>query len=237
MANPFDQFDAAPAQPFTIGSPDPYKARADARAAAKAAADAKIEPWRARKVQADALTAEANLKKLQAGTQMTPDKLESVRRDAVNKIITARMLKDRSQNEWFATGFLAPTMSQWGGTNARGVQAGADTLKAGGALAEVLKLTAANGGKNPFQPMSNSDVELISRNTANLDIGQPDKDFQNAVQQYENAYHNAFIGAGGNEGELERYVSKKIGAKKRGMFGGHAVPQSGGVIDFNDLPE
>ncbi len=175
--------------------------------------DRATAPWVLRKQKADALEAEAKLKKQTAKTQLTPQKLKDVRIDALNKIILARKLKDRSRNDWFATGFLAPTMSKMGGTSARGVQAGADTLKSGGALSEVLKLTAANGGKIPFAPMSNSDVELISRNVANLDVGQPDADFQAAVQQYEDAYRRAFIGAKGSQKAL-RDALVKLGLEK-----------------------
>lgn len=77
----------------------------------------------------------------------------------------------------------------------------------------MLKMTAANGGKNPFTPMSNGDVELISRNVANLDVGQPDADFQAAVQQYEDAYRRAFIGAKGSQKAL-RDALVKLGLEK-----------------------
>lgn len=183
-------------------------------------------PYQLRKTKAEAEAAEAKLKKDKAATALTPDKLKGVRADAVNKILLARQLQDRSKNDWFATGFLAPTMSGFGGTNARGVQAGADTLKAGGALAEILKLSAATG-KNPFTPMSNSDVELIARNTANLDIGQPDVDFQSAAKQYEDAYTRGFQGAGGNMDELRRYLAKRLGGS-----GGKSQPKPQGDVEF-----
>lgn len=216
MAGPWEKYAAQGGQPVQISPADPKIPGAmDATAASTAntrqqmSQRAALSPYQLREAAAKAAIAEANLKKMQAGSTLTSDKLKSVRQDAVNKIQLARKLKGRSRNEWFATGFGAPTMAGFGGTAARGVQAGADTLKAGGALAEVLKLTAANGGKNPFQPMSNSDVELIARNTANLDIGQPDKDFQSAVQQYEDAYRRAFIGAGGDINALNARLSGK----------------------------
>lgn len=190
--------------------------------------DRAAAPWVLRKTKADALNAEAALRKQQAGASLTPDKLKAVRVDALNKIILARQLKEKSRNGWFATGFLAPTMSGVGGSAARDVQAKADTLKAGGALAEVLKLTAANGGKNPFQPMSNSDVELISRNVANLDIGQSDEEFQRAVDQYESAYRRGFLGARGSQKALQDALVK-LGLEKR-----VAKPAQNGPARIND---
>ena len=139
-----------------------------------------LTPWQVRAAKAQALKSEAELARSTASTALTPDKLKAVRVDALNKIITARRLANQSRDGWFATGFLAPTAAKIGGTPARSAQAMADTLKSGGALSEILKMTAATG-KNPFTPMSNSDVDLISRNVANLDIGQSDTDFQRQV--------------------------------------------------------
>lgn len=222
MANPFDQFDAPPrpqsvqikgANTLLPGQVASQNIN-NAQASENLNQDRATAPWVLRKTKAEALNAEAAWRKNQAGTTLTPDKLKAVRVDALNKIILARQLKDKSRNGWFATGFMAPTMSGFGGTAARDVQAKADTLKAGGALAEVLKLTAANGGKNPFQPMSNSDVELISRNVANLDIGQSDGEFQRATDQYEGAYSRAFLGANGSQKAL-RDALVKLGLEKR----------------------
>lgn len=244
---------AAPGQPWSLAGPaqggmtqlgglDPMKPlqrRATevgiARTTQDMDAQAQLTPLQVVKARADAEAArlgvelkKSELKKTQAGTTLTPDKLKAVRVDALNKIILARQLKDKSRNGWFATGFMAPTMSGFGGTAARDVQAKADTLKAGGALAEVLKLTAANGGKNPFQPMSNSDVDLISRNVANLDIGQSDEEFQRATDQYEGAYSRAFLGANGSQKAL-RDALVKLGLEKR-----TAKPRQNGPTRIND---
>ena len=176
---------------------------------------------------------------------VTPDQMKAVRVDALNKIITARRLANQSRDGWFATGFLAPTAAKIGGTPARSAQAMADTLKSGGALSEILKMTAATG-KNPFTPMSNSDVDLISRNLANLDIGQSDQDFQRQVGTYEGAYRRAWKGAKGNDRALLDALNKLGLAtpQERQMLQGggrpspaKGSPQQSRVIDFNDLPE
>ena len=206
-----------------------------------------LTPWQVRGAKAQALKAEADLEKSRTETALTPDKLKAVRVDALNKIITARRLANQSRDGWFATGFLAPTAAKIGGTPARSAQAMADTLKSGGALSEILKMTAATG-KNPFTPMSNSDVDLISRNLANLDIGQSDQDFQRQVGTYEGAYRRAWKGAKGNDRALLDALNK-LGlatSQERQMLegGGRPAPrpqqasrQQSRVIDFNDLPE
>lgn len=182
-----------------------------------------------------------------AAPAVTPDQMKAVRVDALNKIITARRLASQSRDGWFATGFLAPTAAKIGGTPARSAQAMADTLKSGGALSEILKMTAATG-KNPFTPMSNSDVDLISRNLANLDIGQSDADFQRQVGTYEGAYRRAWKGAKGSDRALLDALNKlglATPQERQMLQGGHPAPakskaqpkQQSRVIDFNDLPE
>ena len=204
-----------------------------------------LTPWQVRGAKAQALKAERDLAAAQAGSAITPDKLKAVRVDALNKIITARRLTSQSRDGWFATGFLAPTAAKIGGTPARSAQAMADTLKSGGALSEILKMTAATG-KNPFTPMSNSDVDLISRNLANLDIGQSDADFQRQVGTYEGAYRRAWKGAKGSDRALLDALNKLGLAtpQERQLLQANgrpapakAKPRQSRVIDFNDLPE
>lgn len=205
---------------------------------------AQMAPLQMREQVAKTGLAEANLNKERAGTALTPDKLKSVRVDALNKIITARRLQNMT-GDWFATGFAAPTLSKVGGSNARTAKGLADTLAAGGALAEVLKLSQATG-KNPFTPMSNSDVDLISRNIANLDTGQSDAEVRRQAGTYEGAYRRAWKGAKGNDRALLDALNKLGLAtpdEKRRLQGGQrpaarpAPAAQGRVIDFNDLPE
>lgn len=148
---------------------------------------------------------------------LSPEALRAARIDAIDKIILARKLREKSANEWFATGFLADTASKIGGTPAKSVKTGSDTLKSAGALANIIKMAAANGGKNPLTPMSNSDVDLIANGTANLDIGQADTDYQDNVGLYEDAYRRGFQGAGGTN--LEQAIAwrkRMLAAQKKG---------------------
>lgn len=174
-----------------------------------------------------------------SGQQLNPDTLAAVRADAVTKINSIRQIRGRIEGMPFpnATGAgFGDWLRHVPATAAHGIDAKIGTLKAGGALSEVLKLSAATG-KNPFTPMSNSDVELISRNIGNLDQGQPAKDLIGELDLYERAYGRAFIGAKGDPRKL-RDVNRRDGpwpgldAASRKNTG--AKPK---VIDFNDLAE
>ena len=146
----------------------------------------------------------ADRRRKASATGITPEKMQQARIDAVNKINTIRDIRRALDGMAFpnvsGTGF-GDWLKAIPGTAARGIDAKLGNLKAGGALAEVLKLSQETG-KNPFTPMSNSDVELISRNVGNLDQGQPLEDFIKQLDLYEAAYGRGFIGAGGEKGKL-----------------------------------
>jgi len=255
MAGPWERYAQQSNQGFTQISPaDPrLPAQVEStqlgnqRTRQQMGQDAAIAPLQVREQRAKTIKAERDLAAQGEPGKLTPEALKSVRLDAAKKFLLARQLKKKSEEGLFATGFMAPTMAGWGGTNAADVEAGAGTLKAGGALAEILKLTAQNGGKNPFTPMSNSDVDLIARNVANLDVKQTDKTFQQSVGAYEGAYKRGFMGAGGNYNALLRQLDKlglatpaeKAQLQKQGAKpAGKVQPRSQSrVIDFNDLPE
>lgn len=156
---------------------------------------------------------------------LTPKQLQAGRIDALDKINAARDARNLSRNGWFATGFGAPTMSNIGGTPAKTVMAKTDKLKAAGALRDIIEMSQANGGKNPLTPMSGSDVEVIARNKANLDIGQNDESFQGEVGLVEDAYRRAFQAVGGNLGDLEKALEwrRREQAKLEGKKVGSTV--------------
>lgn len=123
--------------------------------------------------------------------------LDKVRIEALNKIKLARSLKERSKNGWFATGFGAETAAGLGGwTTAGSVQKDVSTLSAAGALQNIMELTEKLG-KNPLTPISNTDFKALGDSIANLDIGQPDEQFQRNVTTIEDMYKRAYEGAGG----------------------------------------
>lgn len=101
----------------------------------------------------------------------------------------------KGSKKWFGTGFLAPTMAKFGGTTAAGQEVNASRLKSTAALNKIMEMAKVNGGKNPLTPMSNSDVDLIANTTANLDVRQPDEDYQKNVQRYRDFYWKTFTAA------------------------------------------
>lgn len=156
---------------------------------ANARADAQVAA--ARKAQSE----------LAATGSPKPD-LGPVRVEAENKINLLDSLIDRSRNDLFATG--AGTKDGWlwpgretAGTNAYGTAADAKTVAASGALAKLMELAKTNGGKNPLTPISNADIEMLGNSVANLDISQPDEQFQRNAGIYRDLYARALRGAGG----------------------------------------
>jgi hypothetical protein len=130
--------------------------------------------------------------------QLTPDQLATARADAANKINVIRDIRRKMATGWLPdVGFGAETLAKIGGTDARDISSSIETLQASGALAEILKMSMQNGGKNPFTPMSNADVNLIARSQGNLDQGQSKDQFLKNLDVYERAYGNGFVGAGG----------------------------------------
>lgn len=215
--------------------------------------------FNAQKLEAEAKARLAELQAQQAQAEvdskdpLNPQVLSSAAADAMSKLQTIDRIKKNVGSAWLpAIGFGAPTASGIGGTNAANVRTDIGTLKSGGALSEVLKMTQATG-KNPFTPMSNSDVELIATNTGNLAQDQSPSNFNANLGNYQNAYTKAYAGAVGLKAlndEIRR-LEPTIPASRRMAFRKDALrrynermaaqatpaqPQSrpSGVIDFND---
>lgn len=151
-------------------------------------------------------------------TTPTTDELAAARADALRFAGIAKELERSSKEDWFSTGFLAPTLSGYGGTAANTVKANVETLKQGGALKTLLEMSQKTG-KNLLTPMSNSDVQLLSgAKQPPLDIGMRDTDFQSNARQYFNTYKNAYVAAGGSEKQfytdLARLQGRASGSQK-----------------------
>lgn len=136
-------------------------------------------------------------RKAAAADPYNAQQLSSSAGDAMNKLEAISRIGNAYQDSNMpVVGFGAETLSGIGGTGAASVQADLDSLKAGGALTEVLKMSQATG-KNPFTPMSNSDVELIARNIGNLSQRPDGKTFFSNLGNYKQAYTNAYVGSRG----------------------------------------
>lgn len=151
--------------------------------------------------------AEKAQKEAEAANPFNRQQLSSAAADAMNKLRTIdRISQQYNQSTLPVVGFGAETLAGFGGTGAANVQTDINTLKAGGALSEVLKMTQATG-KNPFTPMSNSDVELISQNIGNLSQKAGPSTFFPNLDNYKRAYQKAYVGAVGAQAladEMER---------------------------------
>lgn len=158
--------------------------------------------------QKRAAEAEALMKEMQAAaaraemeakSPLNPQQIQSAKTDAMSKLQTIDRIRANDRNSWLPTiGLGAETAAGIGGTGAANIATDLDTLKSGSALSEVLKMTQATG-KNPFTPMSNSDVQLIANNVGNLSQRQDRPNFMANLDNYENAYRNAYVGAVGKE--------------------------------------
>lgn len=150
---------------------------------------------------------------LQAKDPYNPQQFESSANDAMNKLRTIdRIRRNYQESTLPSIGLGAETVAGYGGTGAANVKAGLDELKAGGALNEVMKMTQATG-KNPFTPMSNSDVDLIAKNISGVTQSQSPGDFFEAIKPYQDAYTRAYAGAVGGQtlnNEVQRQYDKYV---------------------------
>jgi hypothetical protein len=182
------------------------------------------------KANEEARIARLNREKLERESRppkLPPSQLKSVRADAIAKINQVRTIRRKlgdggiRQGDFLPeTGILGVALSKTGYGNAAEIAARIKTLESGAALTTIKKWIAETG-KNPLTPMSEADTKLLSQDTGNLSLNQPEESFRSALDAFENAYANAYLGAGGRPDVLER------GKKK----------QKPRVIDFNSLPE
>lgn len=152
----------------------------------------------------------------QTAIPLTPQELADARDDALRRAAIAKGLEKSSREDWFSTGFLAPTFSQFGGTPAATVVQDIEALKAGGALNALLDM-AKKAGKNLLTPLSNSDVQLLSNaKQFPLDIKQSDEKFQQNAVRYQEAAKNAFLAAGGTEKQFATQLARLTGRANAG---------------------
>lgn len=140
---------------------------------------------------------DAAAREAEAKNPFNREQLSSSASDAYSKLQAIQRIEDEYKNSTLpVVGFGAETLANIGGTGAASVETDINALKAGGALTEVLKMTQATG-KNPFTPMSNSDVELISQNIGNLSQKPKPSTFFANLDNYKRAYQKAYVGATG----------------------------------------
>lgn len=159
--------------------------------------------------------AEKAQKEAEATNPFNRQQLSGAATDAMNKLRTIdRITQEFNQSTLPVVGFGAETLAGFGGTGAANVQTDINTLKAGGALTEVLKMTQATG-KNPFTPMSNSDVELISQNIGNLSQKAGPSTFFPNLDNYKRAYQKAYVGAVGSQALADEMDKRGLSPEQR----------------------
>jgi len=181
--NPFDQFDAPTSGGMVqIAGPDPFKIADNARANR---GEARNDRKDARDAALDAVTLQIKRMELEKAAQerAAAAVADKSKRDIIGEarrnIDIARNLKQRSANDWFATGFGNIPARYVPGTSAYDVASNVQTIQGSSALDKLAALRADSPtGGNPFGQMSNADMELLKATVASLDPGQSDQQFQ-----------------------------------------------------------
>lgn len=167
-------------------------------------------------------------KEQEAKNPLNPQQLEAVQSDAMEKLEAISRIGKNHMESWLPTiGTGAETTRDWiGSSGAADIAADIESLKAGGALGDIMKMTQQTG-KNPFTPMSNSDVEIIARNKGNLTQKQSPKNFFSNLKNYQDAYTRAYAGSVGMQtlnNEIERMLPT-IKPEKRDFFRQRALQE------------
>lgn len=240
MAGPWEKYAAAPSQGRVFTLPRSQKDihqeqrenASDALAAEAARRAAAAE--RRTSLEWNATHLPDGSPKPKPNPAMNPDGMRAIRQDAVTKINQIRQLRAQIEGMNFpnVTGAgLGDWLKHIPGTSSRGVSNSLGQISAAGALATALQMAKNNGGKNPLTPMSNSDIQMISNITAALDQGQSYTDLKHQLDNAEQAFGHAYVGAGGDPSHL---LDRN---RNDGPFPGMHHQQQSHVIDFNDLPE
>ncbi len=134
----------------------------------------------------------------------TPQAMDNARQEALSKIKLARTLRKRSKEDWF-TGGGWQTLSgvPFIGQRQFDFAKDTETLKHAAALQRIMEMSAANGGKNPLTPLSNSDFQALASSLTSLDPGQSDEQFQTNLDVIEDLYRRMYQGAGGVDLEAD----------------------------------
>lgn len=136
-----------------------------------------------------------------------------VMRDAMAKLQDIDTIRQKKRSGVATVGSVfTPLVSNIPGTDAYDVRNASERIGKAGALAKILDMTKTTG-KNPFTPMSNSDVQLIADTTGSVDTGLSGGEYDRQLNQYQNAYVRGYAGAAGNQalrGAVEQQYDKYV---------------------------
>jgi hypothetical protein len=158
--------------------------------------------------QAEQLKADAARKEAEARNPLNPAQLQSVNEGAWRNLQRIGRINKNHKEAWGPTiGMGSDFMRSIGGTNANNIATDLGGLQKANALTEIMKITQATG-KNPFTPMSNTDVDTIAQSLGSASLDQTPKGFFESLDDYKQAAIKAYAGSAGmlrlNE-EIERH--------------------------------
>ncbi len=147
--------------------------------------------------QLAALKVQEAQKELNAKSPFNGEQLQSVKDGAWRNLQRIGRINENYREGWAPTiGFGSGAMRSIGGTRANDVATDLGGLQKSNALTEIMKMTQATG-KNPFTPMSNTDVDTIAQSLGSASLDQsPDGFFKN-LDDYKQAAIKAYAGSSG----------------------------------------
>lgn len=165
-----------------------------------------------------------------AANAPTKKGIQDVMIELRNVIDNAYRAKELSNEGWFATGLLAPSFKEKGGTTAADVKAKLDTIGSNVAFTRLQEMREASPTGGALGQITERELDLLKSTIASLDQAQSDKEFQGSMQRIAESYGRVLSKIpGGRAMLIERGWLPKSGGKK-------PAAQSPRVIDFNDLP-
>lgn len=148
-------------------------------------------------IQEMAMKLEQARKEAEASNPMNVVGAGEVMRDAWSKLQdTAKARKLLNEGIAPTGSVFTPILRNIPGTAATDLVSISDRIAKSGALAKILEMTKATG-KNPFTPMSNSDVQLIADTEGSASTNLSPEEYKRNLTNYEGAYIRAFAGASG----------------------------------------
>lgn len=142
---------------------------------------------------------------------LNPQQKLSAREDAAYRVALARQLKENTKG-LTGTGLFGPLFSNFGGTRSADAEAVIENLRQKGAMAAVLEMLQETGGKNPFTPMSQGEVEIIAGSKIPpMGVNLSDKVNQQSANQIERAGSRAYKLLGGTQAQLEADIARLLG--------------------------
>lgn len=147
--------------------------------------------------QAEAIKIAAAQKEAEQRSPLNPGQLQSVNEGSWRNLQRIGRINKNYKEAWGpAIGMGSEFMRSLGGTNANNIATDLGGLQKANALTEIMKITQATG-KNPFTPMSNTDVDTIAQSLGSASLDQSPSGFFESLDDYKQAAIKAYAGSTG----------------------------------------